>query len=148
MSEQLPWYELDPVRLVTEQSAMKSRFPQFRLLRQDRDLYWDGYLVANHGKKYRIVVRYPNDYPARPPKVYPIDPVIEIFRDEQAGVLQHQYNDGELCLFHPNDRFFERKSTVVTVVAAAATWFAAYEYWEASGRTIWPGKEAEHKTRQ
>lgn len=144
MSEQFPWYDLDPVRLVTEQSAMQRRFPQFKLLRRGRELYWDGVLVSNHNNAYRIAVKYPDDYPARPPLVFPLDPVIEIFHDEEKGVLQHQYNDGSLCLFHPNDRFFERRSTVVTVVAAAAAWFAAYEYWLDSNKTVWPGKEAEH----
>jgi hypothetical protein len=137
------WYELDPPRLVQERDAMHARFPQFRLRRSGRTLYWDGQLTSNGGETYRIVIRYPDSFPDLPPKVFPIDPDIIALHNEATLELKHQFSDGSLCLFHPNDRFFQKRSTAVTVIAAAAAWFAAYEYWLHSEKTIWPGREAD-----
>ncbi|NNJ11785.1 hypothetical protein EKD04_015740 [Chloroflexales bacterium ZM16-3] len=137
------WYESDPPRLVQERDAMQARFQQFRLRRSGRTLYWDGHLTSNSGETYRIVIRYPDNFPDLPPKVFPIEPDILTLHNEATRELKHQFSDGSLCLFHPHDRFFERRSTAVTVIAAAATWFAAYEYWLYSEKTIWPGREAD-----
>lgn len=134
------WYESNPARLVLEQEAMKRRFPGFQLNREGATLFWLGTLTSNTNKQYQIAVSYPDNFPDVPPKVYPIDPLIAIWRDDR--MLQHQYNDGSLCLFHPNDRFWESKTTAATVIATAAAWFFAYERWLESGRQTWPGLEA------
>lgn len=135
-----PWYSQNPARLILEKEAMSRRFPQFKLVLQGIRLYWMGTLTSNSGNHYQIALEYPDDFPDTPPKVFPIEPVITIWKDE--NLLKHQYRDGSLCLFHPNDRFFEANTTAVTVIAVAATWLFAYEQWLASEKREWPGLEA------
>ena len=131
------WYEINPARLVLEKEAMEMRFPAFRMVRDKHQLAWVGTLETNRRNiNYKIAIYYPDNFPELPPRVFPIEPPITD--------LQHQYADGSLCLFHPNDRFFEANTTAVTVLAAAAAWFFAYETWQASGKAEWIGREAGH----
>lgn len=134
-----PWYESNPARLLLERQAMQTRFPEFRLVRDGKQLAWQGTLQSNRGNTYTIAIYYPDDFPASPPKVYPIEPSITVYKD--AKYYMHQYNDGSLCLFYPGDRSFAPNTTAVTLIAWAAAWFFAYETWLASGRTEWPGRE-------
>ncbi len=138
-----PWYQSNPARLVVERQAMEARFPQFQLVRDGEQLVWLGTLTTNRGNVYEIALYYPDDFPAAPPKVYPISPAITVWKDEKAGYLKHQYNDGHLCLYEPSDRTFGQNTTAATVVAVAAAWFFAYESWLESGKTVWPGIEAD-----
>lgn len=141
MGEQPLWYQHNPARLILEKEAMSRRFPQFSLVLQGTKLYWTGALTSNEGNHYEIALEYPDNFPDAPPKIFPIEPEIAIWKDD--NMLKHQYRDGSLCLFHPDDRFFEPNTTAVTVIAAAATWLFAYEHWLASGKTEWLGKEAD-----
>lgn len=134
------WYERNPARLVQEQKAMERRFPGFKLHRDGTKLVWVGILTTNRNERYELAVEYPDNFPDQEPKVFPIEPTIAIWRDD--NMLQHQYNDGSLCLFHPNDRFWEANTTAATVVATAAAWLFAYEEWLESGKQAWPGVEA------
>lgn len=137
------WYEYDPVRLVIEQKAMQARYPKFVLRKlDDGRLAWMGALTSNTNKCYQIVVIYPHNFPNRPPDVYPIDPVIEVV-DVGGTRYKHQYADGHLCLYYPDDRTFGDSSTAATVVTVAAAWFFAYESWLRSGKREWPGIEAD-----
>jgi hypothetical protein len=138
-----PWYESNPARLVLERQAMQMRFPQFQLMRDGDQLVWVGTLETNRENKYEIAFYYPDDFPASPPKVFPINPPITVWKDEQVGRLKHQYNDGHLCLYFPGDRTFAENTTAATVVAVAAAWFFSYESWLESGKSIWPGIEAD-----
>lgn len=136
------WYRSNPARVVIEQRAMRARFPQFEL-REDRgQLLWLGTLTTNRGNSYQVAVYYPDDYPNSEPKVFPIEPAITVWKDQRKGLLMHQFRDGSLCLFHPDDRFVQQNTTVATVVAVAAAWFFAYETWRETGE--WPGIEAPH----
>lgn len=143
MGEHAPvvWFERNPARLVLERNAVAARFPGFRLVRDKQTLYWVGTLVSNSGRPYEVTVEYPDNFPDTPPKVFPTNPPIAIWRDDK--MLKHQYKDGSLCLFHPSDRFFEPKTTAVTVIATAAAWLFAYEQWLDSGKQSWPGQEAD-----
>lgn len=138
-----PWYQTNPARLVIERTAMEHRFPQFQLVRDGEILVWIGTLRSNRGNTYEIALYYPNDFPASVPNVFPIDPPITVWKDQKAGHLKHQYNDGHLCLYEPNDRTFGQNTTAATVIAVAAAWFFAYESWLESGKKEWPGIEAD-----
>lgn len=140
----LPWYETNPGRLVLEKKAVETRFPEFQLVRDGNQLVWVGTLMSNRGKSYEIAIYYPDDFPASAPRVYPINPRITSWKNQQEGLLQHQWNDGSLCLYYPDDRTFHANSTAATVIAIAAAWFFSYESWVDSGRTAWPGVEAPH----
>lgn len=140
-----PWFETNQARVLLEQKAMEMRFPQFRLMRDNKEhkLLWRGTLDSNGGNHYEIALIYPDDFPHKPPDVYPVDPVITVWKDEETGRLKHQYNDGRLCLYYPGDRTFAQNTTAATVVAVAAAWFFSYERWLESGKTDWPGIEVD-----
>jgi hypothetical protein len=140
------WYETNPGRLLLEKKAMEERFPQFQLVRDGDQLVWVGTLTSNRDNTYEIALYYPGDFPAAAPKVYPINPAITSWKDQRTGELQHQWNDGSLCLYNPDDRTVNTNTTAATVMAIAAAWFFAYESWLESGKQDWPGVEAPHET--
>src|SRR5262245_35800877 len=140
----MSWYETNPARLLLERKAMETRFPQFQLVREGDQLVWVGTLTTNRGKDYEIAIYYPDDFPTSAPKVFPINPQITSWKDQQAGLLQHQWSDGSLCLYYPDDRSLNANTTAATITAIAAAWFFAYESWLESGKTVWPGVEAPH----
>jgi len=122
---------------------MQGRYPKFVLRKlDDGRLAWIGTLTTNKGNEYSIAVVYPNDFPNSPPSVFPIDPQLEVV-DVGGQRYKHQWADGHLCLYYPSDRTFGSNATAATVVAVAAAWFFAYEYWLASGKRVWPGKAAD-----
>src|SRR4051812_6205537 len=105
-SHNRPWYDINPARLLQEKKVMETRFPHFQLVRDGEQLVWVGTLVSNRGREYEIAVYYPNEFPAAIPLVYPINPPITSWEDQQAGTLKHQWDDGSLCLYYPDDRSF------------------------------------------
>jgi hypothetical protein len=134
------WYHAMPERLLVEQKSMSQYFPQFKLVQDEGQLGWLGEIETNRNNKYQIALMYPYDFPSSPPRVYPIDPVVEVF-DDKTLRNRHQYPDGHLCLYYPQDRTFKTNSTAATVVGVAAAWFFAYETWLESGKQEWPGDE-------
>lgn len=132
-----PWHVSNPARLLVEKRAMAQKFPDFQLQRDNDQLVWVGSLTTNRNNSYQIAVYYPDTFPNLPPKIYPINPAITAWQNRATGELQHQYNDGSLCLFHPNDRSFERNTTAAALVIITAAWFFAYETWQETGE--WPG---------
>jgi ubiquitin-protein ligase len=145
------WWQSDSghARLVIEQKAMMERLPHFRLFKLDDDrMAWSGTLTAPPrtdtatGNTYEVLLVYPPSFPNQPPSVTPIDPVLEV-ADADGVRLIHQYNDGHMCLYYPNDRTFTPNTTAATVLAVAAAWLFAYEEWQASGR--WPGPAADRE---
>lgn len=124
------WYEKRPERLQAEAMAVQTRFPgfTFRCLRHG-DLTLVGKMRTVSGASYQVVLIYPPDYPLTSPKVYPIPRL--------SG--PHQFQDGSMCLFRPDDRFWQSNSTAVTVLAAAALWLSVREHWLRKG--TWLGAE-------
>jgi hypothetical protein len=136
------WYDRNSARLVLEKKAMETRFPSFQLVRDGTQLVWIGTLESNWGNRYEIALYYPDNFPDTPPKVFPINPALEVYKDPTTGRLKHQFNDGHLCLHYPGESFGQN-TTAATVIAVAAAWFFAYESWIESGKTEWPGDEAD-----
>jgi len=137
----LTWYEKDPTRLTIEKRAMVTRFPGFELRKLDDDrLVWLGNLTTNSGEQYKIAVIYPDNFPNASPKVYPIEPTIEVI-DVEGNSLRYQYPDGSLCLHYPGCTL-ETNATAATVVGITAAWFFSYEHWLCSGKANWPGTNA------
>ena len=134
------WYDINPGRLVLEKQAMKLRFPDFQLRRDGPRLLWYGTLVSNNDTRYDVALYYPNNFPDTPPQVFPLNPPITAWKNKAAGELMHQYNDGSLCLYYPLDRSFDPNTTAASVLAVAAAWFFAYEYWKQTGE--WAGVSA------
>ncbi len=141
---QADWHELDPRRLVFERNMMTEKFPSFRMHRlQDGRLAWSGTLESNRGNQYQILLVYPEQFPWKPPMVYPVNPPIRAV-EQEGNKFKHQYPDGHLCLYFPADRDFDVKTSAATVVAVTAAWFFAYECWLESDRKQWPGPEIDH----
>lgn len=136
-----PWYTNDPARLVLEQRVMKERFPQFELRRDGNQLVWFGTLESNSNQPYEMALYYPDNFPAEPPKIFPITPALTVWKDEQNHVLKHQFNDGSLCLFHPRDRTWQSNTTAATLLAITSLWLFAYESYVETGQ--WIGLEAD-----
>jgi hypothetical protein len=145
------WYETREgrARVLVEKRAMSTRFPEFQLVRinsaslTQKDLLgWQGPLTTPRGNQYIVHVIYPPAFPNEPPRVYPFRPRIELV-DKDGVRLVHQYRDGRMCLFDPNDRTFTTDATAATLTAVAAAWLFCYEHWLATDGREWPGKAAD-----
>jgi hypothetical protein len=139
------WHDSNPLRLVKESEAMESRFPAFQLHHLPAGLTWVGSLPRqNLTRGYKISIVYPEDFPARPPKVFILQP--------KVIAPKHQYSDGSLCLMYPGDGSWQTNTTAVQIVAMASAWLFCYEYHELHCPTRcsnvpcknWPGAEAAH----
>ncbi|HEY1297513.1 MAG TPA: hypothetical protein VGJ60_30905 [Chloroflexota bacterium] len=145
------WYETSDgrARLLLEKQIMAARFPDFQLslihspaLGPGSRLGWQGTLTTPRGNRYVVHVIYPEAFPDEPARVYPIQPSIKLV-DKDGVRLVHQYSDGRMCLFDPNERTFTPSTSAATVTAVAAAWLFCYEHWTASGGREWPGKAAD-----
>ncbi|MBS7250423.1 MAG: hypothetical protein KIH08_07510 [Candidatus Freyarchaeota archaeon] len=132
------WYKENPKRLMIEVRAVKERYPQFELLKlEDGNLSWRGWLQTSRmadtfGKLYNVLIVYPSSFPSQPPSSY----VAEISGKESTP---HQFPDGKLCLFDPDDpKQWTPKSTAVVIITWTAAWLHAYEAWKKTGS--WPGR--------
>ncbi len=142
MAEDMQWYQQEAYRsrLGAEYSAVRSRFPQFRLGREGSgDLYWQGELTTNFGTRYEVKISYPRDYPSRPPAAYVVQPKLK-----QAP---HTYGDGgPLCLFNPEEGashgFDPARTTAAAIIAWTAEWLAYYEVYRRTGS--WPSGKRQH----
>jgi hypothetical protein len=124
------WYEESPARLGQEAAAMRDRFPGFRFrLATNGVLSAEGVMRSAGGASYRVRLVYPPDYPQRSPLVYPVPRL--------SG--PHQYADGAMCLFRPDDRTWTSNSTAATVLAIAGLWLSVREHWQKHGN--WLGRE-------
>src|SRR5258708_19078972 len=121
---------------------MAQRFPRFKLVNQPDFLGWVGTLLTPFENTYKVLVRYPPNFPSQPAEVFPIDPPIEVIRADGTR-LQHQYSDGHMCLSYPGDKTFTSRTTAATITAVAAAWLFAYDFWVKSGRKSWPGTDAD-----
>lgn len=141
------WGKRDAVsaRLRLEVEAVRNHFEKtFRLVVPKWGLlYWTGDVEINMRdvpqRVHKIKILYPNDYPARPPEAYVLEPEIVS--------QKHQFTDGQLCLFNPKDGktygWNPARSTAATVIGWAVEWLYAYYTWQATGD--WPGIEEEIK---
>lgn len=134
----MQWYERDHKRVMMEVRSVKERYPQFELRRLgDGSLSWHGYLQTSSmadtlGKRYQVLIVYPPSFPSQPPSSY----VTGISGEESTP---HQFSDGRLCLFYPDDpKQWTSSSTAVVVITWTAGWLHAYEVWKKTGS--WPGR--------
>lgn len=134
------WYNSNPARLVEEENAMQSRFPNFQLHQLPAGLAWAGWLKPkSSATSYKVSLVYPDDFPYSPPKAFVIEPEVDS--------PKHQFRDGSLCLMYPGDGTWRTSTTAVQAIAMAAAWLFCYEYHQ---RTCgcssvpckyWPGEE-------
>jgi hypothetical protein len=120
----------DKKRLVAEVRAMQEKFGELAVLRYDKgQLYWQ-YTVRESGRHFPIEVRYPRQYPAKPPRVYSLLPLPH---------SPHQLVNNELCWI---DQYSFRgewnpaRDTAAICVHAAHRWFACLLVYLSVGK--WP----------
>lgn len=80
-------------------------------------------------RDFQIVVS--RGYPNAEPRAYP---------HEWTATGQHVYNDGHLCLWHPDD--WSPRYTLAYAVAKTYVWIHKHEEYVRSG--WWPGNQQEH----
>ena len=128
------WYRTRRKRFEYEQRIMAQFYPQMKLYTvTPENVFWQGKLTTWKGNIYKIKIVYPPTFPYKPPKAYSINPKIKKSR--------HVYEDGHLCLFTPDERIWEPKTTASTMVSWVAKWLHCYEVWLDTGE--WPGNEAD-----
>ena len=128
-------------RLRLEVEMMHAAFADtFRLVvPRFGELYWIGSVEINlrgiPERWHMLKIVYPHAYPNLPAEAYVLRP--EIYSEK------HQFEDGQLCLFNPQDGtkygWNPATSTAVTIAGWAIQWIYAYYTWRATGR--WPGRE-------
>jgi ubiquitin-protein ligase len=132
------WYESKRRRLDCEVRAVKEHYPQFKLEKLNNgNLAWSGYLQTKkcedtYGRRYNVLIVYPPSFPSEPPSSY----VGGISGKEGTP---HQFSDGKLCLFDPDDpNQWSPTCTAVVVITWTSAWLHAYEVWKKTGH--WPGR--------
>ncbi|MBL8618795.1 MAG: ThiF family adenylyltransferase [Deltaproteobacteria bacterium] len=92
-----PWHKRRPQRLAAELQAVDSSGLRLRFEQYLGDIIgWRG-TVEVDGRSHFVQVRYPPDYPVRPPWVRETESLTDEVVDDQASY--HQMADGSLCLF-------------------------------------------------
>ena len=127
------WYKRNPTRLVLERQAMKKKFSQFELGKHFKGyLQWQGIVKREDGRSYEIMILYPNNFPAEPPRVT----IVGIDFYLPYGFDLHRGESGGLCLFTKG-----YKPGVITARALlerTIEWIENFEEYERSGK--WQGK--------
>jgi hypothetical protein len=121
------WYE-DPKwqqRVLIEQEIMRERFPNFRLVRTEgRALQWVGLVEPVEGTRFLITVRYPEQFPYLPPRLFVEDPPL------RRG-SPHRYGDGSICI---HKKYWDvSRGTAASCVPLACSWLASYVLWTRTG---------------
>ena len=120
------WFEADHVRLVQEVRAVQTEYPNFTLSLSDGLLVWEGQVTTpwpdgegqNHPFPLRIRLIYPNGFPAAAIKVIPLSPDLSL---HLWGHKWHRWDDGSLCLGHPN--LWDISYTARDVIEKATEWW-------------------------
>jgi hypothetical protein len=119
------WYDVSPARLVLEVMRVSRTGRPFRLCRLGTLLYWLGDIgdmppgVA--GVPAKVVVWYPEAFPAIPPFVTLIDPKIG---DDEVGHAWHRWADGGICMVRPSH--WNLATTADEVIEKVADWYFNY----------------------
>jgi len=118
----------DKFRLVAEVRAMRERYGDRAVLRRQGDtVYWE-YTVHESGREFPVEIRYPENYPAEPPKIYSV---------KQLPPSPHRLGDHDPCWIDYNATDWNpARDTACICVACAHTWFACLLVYLTLGR--WP----------
>ncbi len=120
----------DKHRLVAEVRAMRERYGDRAILRQDGGgLYW-AYTVRESGRSFPIKIHYPSTYPNDPPKIISV---------QSLPPSPHQFGVNELCWinhFTAHSEWNPSRDTAVICINAAHRWFACLLIYLTKGK--WP----------
>lgn len=127
------WWQYPPLyrRLQHEVVTMRLKFPQFRLVENQRmteQFSWVGWVKPKR-RQYMIEIAYPANYPEAEPKIY-------VHRPALPPGTPHVYSDGSLCAHI--SQWIPNRSTAIQMVSIAALYLHDYEEWQRTG--IWPNR--------
>lgn len=127
------WWNVDPVRLNTDQAVVRAAFPSFQLNRDDGNYKWQGVLDTGRG---RYLIDVAGNRAGGMPFIRPLQPR-RLGRHEGARwrPSPHLYTSGGLCVAETTD-WIPEQHTTATAIAWAAHWLAAYTDWRLGGP--WP----------
>lgn len=126
----------DNRRLVQEVRAVKERWGDRAVLRDDGSrTWWEVDLVAE-GNRLPVRVEYPDNYPASPPKVLPLAAL--------PANTPHRIGEN-LCWYYQGsrrsrNRWDPGRDSAAVVIGAAHRWFLAFLVWMTTG--AWPVADA------
>jgi hypothetical protein len=119
------WYRACPARLVLEVRRVEQLNRGFRLRRLRDTLLWDGEVAeAAAGlapEPLRILIAYPEAYPAARPYVMIVSPKLDA---GEVGHAWHRWADGQVCFVEP--KYWQMSTTAVEVIEKAADWYFNY----------------------
>lgn len=120
------WYEFDKKRVVLEYQKMQRKYPKFTLCKYEGKLAWEGEVdlipESVNGIPLKVRLIYPDGFPIRPPKVYPIEPDLP---KELWGHKWHRWEDGNICYVSPT--LWDMRFTAVEVVEKIEIWY--FNFW-------------------
>jgi len=125
------WWVKHPKRAIEEIFLMEENTNSLFRVRGNQ-LVWEESIKTNFGQTYRISIESQPEHPFSIPKVFVLMPHI-------TGNI-HRYNDGSLCLFHPDDYFSEM--TILDIRNKAVAWCFCHDAHEQTGE--WPAAERPH----
>lgn len=123
----MEWYERNKERFLLEVKLLKKYHPGARPVISNRTLYIFKKIIGKKSR-YLIQIEYPKDFPYSPPRAHPIKPIIK--------GPHHQYIDGELCLYPPDEVGPQTSGKIIC--DWVELWIKAYEVWIASGKRDFP----------
>ncbi|MDW7669381.1 MAG: hypothetical protein SCJ93_11200 [Bacillota bacterium] len=118
----MEWYQLDKSRIVLEYLRVTKSYPDFKLIKIDKNIAWEGKVndipegLTEPPLKIRLI--YPDSYPAAPLKVQPIEPE---FPDDLWGHDWHRWKEGYLCYIRPKS--WEITYTAADVIDKIRIWY-------------------------
>ena len=101
---------------------------------EDGELVWMENISNNYGNSFLIAIIVSSNFPFRMPVVHVVEPYIEPSRDK------HMYDDGHLCLMHPDE--FSSNMSILDFRNLACSWCECIDVYIATG--TWPAAEYRH----
>ena len=126
------WWVKYPKRALEEILRMQES-TNAQLNCHNEKLVWDEWLLTNFNTQYHIFIETPG-FPFKAPRVLVKSPIIKPWR------RIHMYDDGRLCLMHPNK--YHSRTSILEMRNLAASWCFCHEVFKHTGK--WPSDEHPH----
>lgn len=114
--------------------AMKSKFPNFNAKRKGDEVIFTGNLMIKPELPiYNVSVHYR----------FKKKPLVFVNSPKLVDHCRHQYSDGSLCLYHPDNYKWNADKLIATnIMQWTIAWIYFYEAWLQTGE--WFGPEVPH----
>jgi len=126
-------YQID--RIEIEDAIIQRFFPTFTLYSKGDCKYWEGSMITNNKKKYRIRIELPNDYPDAVPMAFIISPcplydytknlMTSYGTSHSMHVFASENEYVEMCIFRSES--WSADYTVYKCLKKVRVWLEAFE---------------------